>query len=236
MAGDEDGRAVLRMLRLDGFTRGGRLACSIASPPRSRLSGGCRMSLLRLPLSDQDAAGRYDLHGSGRVLRLRARALPARTNAGAAPAGPRRPSTSTGLQRRSSIPSCARTSGRCSTSWTGRARATPGLKPTETVVATADGRVLASSDPRSIPPWSRLPAKFLSAHAARRQRSPCAENEGTRRRPARSRDLGARWSDRCTPRLISRRCLRNAGPCSGTLLATNAALTLAACRSPPGSR
>lgn len=48
-----------------------------------------------------------------------------------------------------------------------RARQThAGMKPTETVVATADGRVLASSEPRLIPPWSQLPAKFLSDHAA----------------------------------------------------------------------
>ena len=60
-----------------------------------------------------------------------------------------------------------------------RARQThAGMKPTETVVATADARVLASSDPRSIPPWSRLPPKFLSVHAA----TPAVltrENEGT---------------------------------------------------------
>ena len=48
-----------------------------------------------------------------------------------------------------------------------RARQThAGMKPTETVVASADGRVLASSDPRSTPPWSRLPANFLPGHAA----------------------------------------------------------------------
>ena len=50
-----------------------------------------------------------------------------------------------------------------------RARQThAGMKPTETVVASADGRVLASSDPRSTPPWSRLPANFLPGHAATR--------------------------------------------------------------------
>jgi signal transduction histidine kinase len=37
-----------------------------------------------------------------------------------------------------------------------------GLKPTETVVATADGRVLASSDPRVHPSWSPLPSSFLA--------------------------------------------------------------------------
>ena len=48
-----------------------------------------------------------------------------------------------------------------------RARQThAGMKPTETVVASAEGRVLASSEPRSTPPWSRLPANFLPGLAA----------------------------------------------------------------------
>ena len=53
-------------------------------------------------------------------------------------------------------PWSVRTSGRRSTSSTGRARPMPEL--TETVVALADGRVLASSDPRAHPSLSaRLP-------------------------------------------------------------------------------
>jgi len=48
-----------------------------------------------------------------------------------------------------------------------RARQThAGMKPTDTVVATPDGRVLAASDPRAVPPWSKLPTKFLSDRAA----------------------------------------------------------------------
>jgi two-component system, OmpR family, sensor kinase len=48
-----------------------------------------------------------------------------------------------------------------------RARQThAGMKPTETVVANSDGRVLASSDPRTVPPRSALPAKYLAGEAS----------------------------------------------------------------------
>ena len=44
-----------------------------------------------------------------------------------------------------------------------RARQThAGLRLTETVVAMADGRVLASSDPRAHPSWTNLPPSFLT--------------------------------------------------------------------------
>jgi two-component system, OmpR family, sensor kinase len=49
-----------------------------------------------------------------------------------------------------------------------RARQThAGMKPTETVVANSDGRVLASSSPRAVPPRSHLPAKFVDQQATR---------------------------------------------------------------------
>ena len=106
-----------------------------------------------------------------------------------------------------------------------RARQThAGMKPTETVVASAEGRVLASSDPRSTPPWSRLPANFLPGHAA----TPAVvtrESDGT---AVARRDLAS--ADRTVgsvhatfdiaPLLAERRSVLV------TLLVTNTALTL----------
>ena len=106
-----------------------------------------------------------------------------------------------------------------------RARQThAGMKPTETVVASADGRVLASSEPRSTPPWSRLPANFLPGHAA----TPAVvtrESDGT---AVARRDLAS--ADRTVgsvhatfdiaPLLAERRSVLV------TLLVTNTALTL----------
>jgi signal transduction histidine kinase len=106
-----------------------------------------------------------------------------------------------------------------------RARQThAGMKPTETVVASAEGRVLASSDPRSTPPWSRLPANFLP----RRTATPAVvtrESDGT---AVARRDLAS--GDRTVgsvhaifdiaPLLAERRSVLV------TLLVTNTALTL----------
>ena len=106
-----------------------------------------------------------------------------------------------------------------------RARQThAGMKPTETVVASAEGRVLASSEPRSTPPWSRLPANFLPGHAA----TPAVvtrESDGT---AVARRDLAS--ADRTVgsvhatfdiaPLLAERRSVLV------TLLVTNTALTL----------
>ena len=106
-----------------------------------------------------------------------------------------------------------------------RARQThAGMKPTETVVASAEGRVLASSDPRSTPPWSRLPANLLPGHAA----TPAVvtrESDGT---AVARRDLAS--ADRTVgsvhatfdiaPLLAERRSVLV------TLLVTNTALTL----------
>lgn len=39
------------------------------------------------------------------------------------------------------------------------------LKPTQTVVADAEGRVIAASDPRAVPSWSRLPAPLQAIPA-----------------------------------------------------------------------
>lgn len=106
-----------------------------------------------------------------------------------------------------------------------RARQThAGMKPTETVVATTEARVLASSDPRSIPSWSRLPAKFLSDHAA----TPAVltrESEGSAvaRRDLASggRTVGSVHATfDIAPLLAERRSVLV------TLLVTNAALTL----------
>jgi signal transduction histidine kinase len=100
-----------------------------------------------------------------------------------------------------------------------------GLKPTSTVVATADGRVLASSDPRDIPSRERLPAPFLTQAAPT---SVLAVRLGEGRAVAR-RDLSSGGQVvgsvhamfDIAPLLAERRSVL------WTLLATNIALTLA---------
>ena len=101
-----------------------------------------------------------------------------------------------------------------------------GLKPTSTVVATADGEVLASSDPRAIPSRSPAARLFPDPGRRRRPRSPCASTRAAPSPGATSRAAG-RWSGRSmlcfdiAPLLAERRSVL------WTLLATNAALTLA---------
>ena len=100
-----------------------------------------------------------------------------------------------------------------------------GLKPTSTVVATADGEVLASSDPRAIPSRSPLPASFLT-HAAPTPALAVRLVEG---RAVARRDLSSGGQVvgsvhavfDIAPLLAERRSVL------WTLLATNAALTLA---------
>ena len=100
-----------------------------------------------------------------------------------------------------------------------------GLKPTETVVATADGRVLASSDPRLHPSWSPLPSSFLAERAA----APAILSDDEDGKAVARRDLLS--GDRVVgsvhatfdiaPLLAERRSVLL------TLIGTNAALTLA---------
>ena len=73
-----------------------------------------------------------------------------------------------------------------------RARQThAGMKPTETVVANSEGRVLASSNPRAVPPRSQLPAKFVDQQASQASRADPRRRRG--RCTARSLD---RWQGR----------------------------------------
>ncbi|KAB0264209.1 HAMP domain-containing histidine kinase [Microvirga brassicacearum] len=100
-----------------------------------------------------------------------------------------------------------------------------GLKPTETVVATADGRVLASSNPREHPTWSLLPSSF----SAERATAPAIVSHDTEGEAVARRDLSS--GDRIvgsvhatfdiSPLLAERRSVLI------TLIGTNAALTFA---------
>ena len=100
-----------------------------------------------------------------------------------------------------------------------------GLKPMETVVATTDGQVLASSDPRLHPSRSPLPSSFL----AERTTAPAIASNDTEGKAVARRDLSS--GDRIvgsvhatfdiTPLLAERRSVLM------TLIGTNAALTFA---------
>ena len=122
-----------------------------------------------------------------------------------------RPSTSTGSRRRSSTRWSARTSGRCSTSSTGRARPMPGSSRPRRSSRLADGRVLASSDPRVASPRGR-PAAVVPDPAG-----PGAgivvRDEDARAVARRDLSSGGRWSDRSTPPSTSRRCSLSAARC-----------------------
>jgi signal transduction histidine kinase len=107
-----------------------------------------------------------------------------------------------------------------------RARQTQaGLRPTETGVATADGRVLASSDPRRYPSWSALPPSFL----AQRADTPTVVARDGEGNAVSRRDLSSggrvvgsvHATFDTTPLLAERRSVLM------TLIGTNAALTLA---------
>ena len=106
-----------------------------------------------------------------------------------------------------------------------RARQThAGLKLTETVVALADGRVLASSDPRAHPSVV-APAAIVPDPAG-----PGADGRRARRRgpvPSRAATCppAARSSVRYMPLSTSRRSWPSAAPSCWSLIATNAALT-----------
>jgi two-component system OmpR family sensor kinase len=100
-----------------------------------------------------------------------------------------------------------------------------GLKPTETVVATADGQVLASSNPRAHASGSSLPQSFLTERAT----TPNIVTRDSEGRAASRRDLSSggrvigsvHATFDTTPLLAERRSVLL------TLTGTNAALTLA---------
>ena len=155
MGGDEDGRAVLQMLRLDGFAvADASLFDSIAAEVSDR-PGDRWMRAETPPVGDQGPGGRDCFHGDGCRLRLGARALPlasAQTHHLEDLAAVHLDGLAAAL-----IDPVIREDTWEVFDILDRARQShAGLKPTSTVVATADGEVLASSDPRAIP--SRSPA------------------------------------------------------------------------------
>lgn len=100
-----------------------------------------------------------------------------------------------------------------------------GLRPTDTVVASPDGHVLAASDPRTYPSWSGVPATFPAQ--ARRAADLTVRTDGAKalaRRDLASggRDIGAVYASfDLGPLLAERHSIQ------WTLLATNLGITLA---------
>lgn len=100
-----------------------------------------------------------------------------------------------------------------------------GLRPTDTVVATPNGNVLASSDPRAYPSWSTVPATFPAQ--ARQARDLAVRTDGARALARRDLSSGGHGigsiyaSFDLAPLLSERRSVQ------WTLLATNLAITLA---------
>jgi signal transduction histidine kinase len=99
-----------------------------------------------------------------------------------------------------------------------------GLKPTDTVVAAPDGRVLAASDPRSFPSWSPLPSAFLTQAAGSSDlaiRPDAPQALARRDLSSGSRGIGAIYATfDVGPLLAERQSVKRA------LIATNVVLTL----------